>query len=160
MNATPLESDLENPDLPGAPLDFAGILATLPHRFPFLYVDKVESWIPKKSIRAAKNVSFNDPFFQGHFPSEPVMPGVIQIEALAQACCLLMVLSYPEEGKGKRPAFAGIEECRFRLPVRPGDVLVLEAEFEKFRRGFATFTTRAKVGGQVASEARIIATLV
>lgn len=149
-----------SPSAPGEPLDYAGILATLPHRFPFLFVDKVESWIPKTSIRASKNVSFNDPFFQGHFPSEPVMPGVIQIEALAQACCVLMVLSFPEESRSKRPAFAGIEECRFRLPVRPGDVLVLEAELEKFRRGFATFTTRAKVGDQVAAEARIIATLV
>src|SRR3989338_2568603 len=118
-------------------LDLAGILKTIPHRDPFLFVDSVESWEKGTSIAATKTLSMQDSFFAGHFPGEPVMPGVIQIEALAQACCILIALSFPEEAKGKRPAFAGIEEARFRRPVRPGDVLRLHAELTQYRRGFS-----------------------
>ncbi len=141
-------------------LDYRGILNTLPHRFPFLLIDGVTAFEAGKSLTGFKNVSFGEPFFSGHFPEDPVMPGVLQIEALAQACCLLVALSFPEDGAGKRPAFAGINEARFRKPVRPGHVLVLHAELEKYRRGFATLKTRAEVNGELAVEAGIIAAMV
>ena len=147
----------ENPDFI---LDFAAILKLLPHRYPFLLVDGIISLEKEKSIVGQKNVSFNEPFFSGHFPSEPVMPGVLQIEALAQVSCILIALSYPEESQGKRPAFAGIEEARFRKPVRPGNVLTLKAELEKYRRGFAVLKASAEVGGQVVAEAIIKASMV
>ena len=141
-------------------LDFAGVLAAIPHRQPFLFVDAVPALEKGKRIEAVKNVSYGDDFFRGHFPAEPVMPGVLQIEALAQASCILMALSFPEAAAGKRPAFAGIEEARFRKPVRPGDTLHLFSELNQFRRGFATFTARAEVRGEKVCEAVIKAAMV
>lgn len=141
-------------------LDYAAILKALPHRFPFLLIDGVTAFESGKSIVGVKNVTFNEPFFSGHFPADPVMPGVLQIEALAQASCLLVALSFPDEAAGKRPAFAGINEARFRKPVRPGHVLTLHAELEKYRRGFATLKTRAEIDGELAAEAGIIAAMV
>ena len=141
-------------------LDYAAILKAIPHRPPFLFVDSVPALEKGKRIEAVKNVSFGDDFFIGHFPGEPVMPGVIQLEALAQACCILIALSYPEESAGKRPAFAGMEEVRFRKPVRPGDILHLHVDLIQFRRGFATFTTHADVNGEKVCEAIIKATFV
>lgn len=141
-------------------IDYAGILKALPHRFPFLLIDGVTAFEKGKSLVGVKNVSFGEPYFSGHFPENPVMPGVLQIEALAQACCLLVALSFPEDAAGKRPAFAGINEARFRRPVRPGQVLTLHAELEKYRRGFATLRTRAEVDGEIAAEAGIIAAMV
>lgn len=141
-------------------LSFQDILDTIPHRYPFLFIDKVESLVLGKSIVAVKNVSFGDNFFLGHFPQEPVMPGVIQIEALAQAACILIAKSFPAEAQGKRPAFAGIDDARFRRAVRPGDILKLHVELESFRRGFATVKAQAQVDGKVVSEATIKATLV
>lgn len=140
-------------------LDYSAITALLPHRYPFLLVDGIIGYEKEKSITAQKNVTFNEPFFAGHFPGEPVMPGVLQVEALAQVSCLLVYLSYAEAA-GKRPAFAGIEECRFRRPVRPGDILVLKAEVDKYRRGFAVLRTRAEVNDEVAAEALIKASMV
>jgi 3-hydroxyacyl-[acyl-carrier-protein] dehydratase len=141
-------------------IDYAGILKALPHRFPFLLVDGVLELDKGKSIVAQKNVSFNEPFFSGHFPSDPVMPAVLQVEALAQASCILVALSFAEESAGKRPAFAGISEARFRKPVRPGHVLILKAELEKYRRGFAVLKTRAEIDGEVVAEAGITAAMV
>jgi 3-hydroxyacyl-[acyl-carrier-protein] dehydratase len=141
-------------------LDYAAILNAIPHRPPFLFVDAVPKLEKGKRIEALKNVSFGDEFFLGHFPGEPVMPGVLQLEALAQACCILMAVSFPEEAAGKRPAFAGMEEVRFRKPVRPGDVLHLKAELIQFRRGFAIFTAHAEVSGEKVCEATLKATLV
>jgi 3-hydroxyacyl-[acyl-carrier-protein] dehydratase len=148
------------PKAPKFVLDHAGILKALPHRYPFLLIDGVTAFDAGKSIIAIKNVSFNEPFFSGHFPEDPVMPGVLQIEALAQACCILVALSFPEEAKGKRPAFAGVNEARFRMPVRPGHVLTLHAELERFRRGFASLKTRAEIDGELAAEASILAVMV
>jgi 3-hydroxyacyl-[acyl-carrier-protein] dehydratase len=141
-------------------LDQAAVKNLIPHRDPFLFVDSVESWVKGKSIAATKTLSMQDSFFAGHFPAEPVMPGVIQIEALAQACCILIALSFPEDAKGKRPAFAGIEEARFRKPVRPGDALRLHAEIIRYRRGFATFAAHADVNGEKVCEATIKAAMV
>ncbi len=141
-------------------LDYAGILRAIPHRPPFLFVDAVPVCEPGRRIEAVKNVSFADDFVAGHFPGEPVMPGVLQIEALAQACCILMACSYPEEAAGKRPAFAGLENARFRKPVRPGDTLYLHASLTQYRRGFATFAARAEVRGEKVCEAVIKAALV
>lgn len=141
-------------------LDFAGILRILPHRYPFLLVDGITAFEKGRSIAGVKNVSFNEPFFAGHFPSEPVMPGVLQIEALAQLACILVSLSYPEETAGKRPAFAGIEEARFRRPVRPGHVLSLSGELDKYRRGFAVVKAKAEIDRDLAAEAVIKASMV
>lgn len=141
-------------------LDYAGILKALPHRYPFLLVDGVTEFEKGRLLVARKNVSFGEPYFSGHFPEDPVMPGVLQIEALAQASCLLVALSFPEDAAGKRPAFAGINEARFRKPVRPGHVLTLRAELEKYRRGFATLKTRAEIDGETVSEAGIVAVMV
>jgi 3-hydroxyacyl-[acyl-carrier-protein] dehydratase len=153
-------SDANSPTAEILSLDFAAILKTLPHRPPFLFVDAVPLLEKGKRIEALKNVSFGDEFFLGHFPDEPVMPGVLQLEALAQACCILMAISFPNEAAGKRPAFAGMEEVRFRKPVRPGEVLHLKAELVQFRRGFAVFTTVAEVNGEKVCEATLKATLV
>jgi 3-hydroxyacyl-[acyl-carrier-protein] dehydratase len=147
-------------DNPKFVIDFAGILQVLPHRYPFLLVDGIVAFDKGKSIIGQKNVSFNEPFFAGHFPGEPVMPGVLQIEALAQVSCILVALSFPEESAGKRPAFAGIEEARFRRPVRPGHVLTLIGELEKYRRGFAVVKTRIEIDGEAVAEAIIKASMV
>lgn len=141
-------------------LDFAAILRLLPHRYPFLLVDGITAFEPGKSIAGQKNVSFNEPFFNGHFPGEPVMPGVLQVEALAQVSCLLVALSFPEESAGKRPAFAAVDECRFRRPVRPGNILALHGELDKYRRGFAVIKTRAEMDGELVAEAIIKAQMV
>jgi 3-hydroxyacyl-[acyl-carrier-protein] dehydratase len=165
MGETPEAAPAPKPATPGSRaakfvIDYAGILKALPHRFPFLLIDGVTAFESGKSIVGVKNVSFNEPFFSGHFPEDPVMPGVLQIEALAQASCLLVALSFPADAAGKRPAFAGINEARFRRPVRPGHVLTLHAELEKYRRGFATLKTRAEIDGEVAAEAGIVAAMV
>jgi 3-hydroxyacyl-[acyl-carrier-protein] dehydratase len=147
-------------DNPKFIMDFAGILKILPHRYPFLLVDGIISFEKGKSIVGQKNVTFNEPFFVGHFPDEPVMPGVLQIEALAQLSCVFMTLSYPEDSVGKRPAFAGIEAARFRRPVRPGHILTLTVELEKYRRGFGVVKSRAEIDGDLVAEAIIKATMV
>jgi len=151
--------DLAPSENPNFIIDYAGILKILPHRYPFLFIDGVISFEKGKSIVGQKNFSFNESFFAGHFPGEPVAPGVIQIEALAQISCILVALSF-DDLQDKRPAFTGIEKAKFRKPVRPGHVMILKAELENFRKGFALLNCSAEVNGELAVQATIKAAMV
>ena len=128
----------------------------IPHRYPFLLVDRVLEYVPFESLRAIKNVSANEPFFQGHFPDRPVMPGVLIVEALAQGGCLLSQLSH--DGDGERPLYylAGVDGARFKRPVLPGDSLILDIEVEKTRRGLWWYRCEASVDGSLAASATIM----
>src|SRR5277367_4706923 len=129
--------------------DITEILRYLPHRYPFLLVDRVLECIPGESITALKNVTYNEPFFPGHFPGRPVMPGVMIIEALAQTAGILCFVTagiYPDENT--LFYFVGIDKARFRRPVVPGDQLILEAQVERVMRGIWCFSTRALVAEQ------------
>jgi 3-hydroxyacyl-[acyl-carrier-protein] dehydratase len=138
-------------------LDIEGIIARLPHRFPFLLVDRVLSMTPGKSIVALKNVSFNEAHFVGHFPQYPVMPGVLVVEALAQAGGVLAWESAQQEERSVEILYlAGLEEVRFKQPVRPGDQLILRADLERHRRGLWRFSCVAEVAGDVVAEAKIL----
>lgn len=148
---------------PGVLYDYEAILQVLPHRYPFLFIDQVISLDVASEVPAivcAKNVSFNEPFFQGHFPGEPVMPGVIQIETMAQAGAILAGLRYEAECAGKRPAFMGVDACRFRRPVRPGDTLDVRVSLDKMRRGILFFTGEIRCGDQVVCNATFSATMI
>ncbi len=125
----------------------------LPHRYPFLLVDKVIELEPGKKIVAVKNVSINEPFFQGHFPEYPIMPGVLIVEALAQAAGLAVAVL--EENKGKLGVLAGIEAMKFKNQVMPGDVLTLEAEILVSKLGVTKAKVKASVDGKVAAEGEI-----
>lgn len=135
-------------------MDINEIMEILPHRYPFLLVDKVEEMIQGKSIKAYKNVSINEPFFQGHFPGKPVMPGVLILEALAQAGALV-VLSM-DEYKGKIPLFAGAEKVKWRQVVTPGDKLELNVEMIRLRGKMGIGKAIASVNGKKACEAEIM----
>jgi beta-hydroxyacyl-ACP dehydratase FabZ len=139
-------------------IDITEIMSVLPHRYPFLLVDRVLE-IDEKRIRAIKNVTFNEPFFIGHFPGKPVMPGVLVVEAMAQAAGYLM-FSLVEDREGKLIYFSGIDNCRFRKPVIPGDQLVLEAEAMAVRRNFAKLHGRALVDDEVVCEADMMSVMV
>jgi 3-hydroxyacyl-[acyl-carrier-protein] dehydratase len=142
------------------PIDIRGILEYLPHRYPFLLIDRVLEIDPGKRIVALKNVTINEPYFVGHFPHIPVMPGVLMIEALAQAAG---VLSFATMGKTSDPGsvfyFVGIDGARFKRPVSPGDQLRLEVEVLRFARSISKFKATATVDGAVAAEAELMCTL-
>jgi len=137
-------------------LDINEIMKLIPHRYPFLLVDRVVEMEAGKRIVALKNVTANEPYFAGHFPGYPVMPGVLMIEALAQAGGVLLYASQPEL-QGRIMYFAGIDNARFRRPVRPGDVLRLEVVFTASKRSLTKMTGRALVDGEVAAEADLSA---
>jgi 3-hydroxyacyl-[acyl-carrier-protein] dehydratase len=139
------------------PLDVTRVLAALPHRYPMLLVDRVEELVPDQRIRAVKAVTFNEGFFQGHFPGRPIMPGVLIVEALAQAAGVLAVESLGLSGSGKLVYFMAIEDAKFRKPVEPGVLLHLEVEFVQKRARVCKFAGRALVDGQVAAEANFTA---
>ena len=141
-------------------MDIHAILERLPHRYPILLVDRVLELEKGARIKALKNVSINEPFFTGHFPKRPVMPGVLMLEALAQAAALLSF-----ETMGQQPDdrtvyyFAGIDGARFKRVVEPGDQLVLEVEVDRVRAGIWKYRARARVGDELACEAELMCTM-
>jgi 3-hydroxyacyl-[acyl-carrier-protein] dehydratase len=146
--------------VPGQVIQAEEIQRLLPHRPPFLLVDRVTSWVPGQRLTALKSVTMNEPFFVGHFPGHPVMPGVLILEALAQACALLAILSLsPEEVRRKVTYLMGIDGARFRKPVVPGDRLELVVEITKRRDPVWKQSGKALVDGQVAAEAEFMAML-
>jgi 3-hydroxyacyl-[acyl-carrier-protein] dehydratase len=139
------------------PLDIRRVMAALPHRYPMLLVDRVEAIEPDRSIVAIKAVTINEGFFQGHFPGRPIMPGVLIVEALAQAAGILAVESLGLANTGKLVYFMAIEGAKFRAPVEPGVLLRLEVEFVQKRTSVCKFAGRALVDGKVAAEAQFTA---
>ena len=137
-------------------MDIHKILKQLPHRYPFLLVDRVLALDKGKSIKALKNVTINEPFFEGHFPHRPVMPGVLMIEALAQAAALLSFDALDTSPSDEQIYyFAGIDGARFKRPVEPGDQLILEVELLRRKAGIFKFKARAMVGDEIAVEAEL-----
>lgn len=166
--ATHLAANLEQSDglesatvEPSSPvLNLEEILRLLPHRYPFLLVDRVIQYVPGKLAVGIKNVTFNEPHFQGHFPDRPIMPGVLIVEAMAQVGGIVLT-QMPEFPKGGLFMFAGIDKARFRRPVVPGDQLVMTAELLSVkRRRFGKMQGRAEVDGQLVAEAEMMFSLV
>ncbi len=139
------------------PLDVTRVMAALPHRYPMLLVDRVEQLIPDERIVAIKAVSINEEFFQGHFPGRPIMPGVLQVEALAQAAGVLAVESLGLAGSGKLVYFMSIDGVKFRKPVEPGVLLRLEVEFVQKRARICKFAGKAYLGDDLATECEFTA---
>ena len=143
-----------------AEMDVYEILSRLPHRFPMLMIDRVLECQPGKRIVALKNVSINEPFFPGHFPSVPILPGVLILEAMAQAAGLLAFSTLGMQADGQSLYyFAGIDKARFKRPVKPGDQLIVEVQASANRLNLWKFNCVAKVDGQVATEAEIMCTM-
>ncbi len=138
-------------------LDIRAVMAALPHRYPMLLVDRVERLDRDRAITAIKAVTINENFFQGHFPGRPIMPGVLIVEALAQAAGVLAVESLGLAGSGKLVYFMAIEGAKFRKPVEPGCLLTLEVEFVQKRSSVCKFAGRASVDGVLAAEASFTA---
>ncbi len=137
--------------------DIRKIMEFLPHRFPFILVDRILELIPNERVVGLKNVSMNEPFFQGHFPGAPVMPGVLIIEAMAQTGGVLAYLSLAEENRGEFMYFMGIDKARFRQPVVPGDQLKLELRLTRSRGAVSKMSGRATVDEKLVAEADILA---
>ena len=141
-------------------MDIHQVLELLPHRYPFLLVDRVLSCEPGKKLLAIKNVTINEPFFGGHFPHHPVMPGVLIIEALAQASANLSFKTMNGRGDDQSVYyFVGIDKARFKRPVTAGDTLLLEVTLERYVRGIWKFRTEARVGDKVVTEAELMCTV-
>ena len=141
-------------------MDIHEILQHLPHRYPMLLVDRVLECEPGKRILALKNVSMNEPFFSGHFPHHPVMPGVLIIEALAQAAAILSFKTLGNKPDDKSVYyFVGIDDARFKRPVGPGDQLILDVTLERLLRGLWKFSAQARVGDALAAEATLMCTV-
>ena len=134
--------------------DIQGILGLLPHRYPFLLIDRVVEFEPTKRLVAIKNVTINEPFFQGHFPGYPIMPGVLVVEAMAQAGGMIMMAEIPDRDK-KLVVFTGIERAKFGRPVTPGDQLRIEVEVLSMRTRAGRILGRAMVDGKLACEATL-----
>ena len=141
-------------------IDITEILARIPHRYPFLLVDRAEEYEPHKSIVGIKCVTVNEPFFHGHFPGYPVMPGVLIVEAMAQTGAVLMSKSLDVDTEGKTIFFVSLDNCKFRTPVRPGDVIRMHVEVLRARGDLFKFHGRAMVGEKLAAEAEFAAMLV
>lgn len=134
--------------------DIQEIMGFLPHRYPFLLIDRIVEFEPTKRLVAIKNVSINEPFFQGHFPGHPIMPGVLVVEAMAQAGGIIMLHELPDRDQ-KLVVFTGIERAKFRRPVTPGDQLRIEVEVLSFRTRAGRIEGRAYVDGKMACEATL-----
>jgi UDP-3-O-[3-hydroxymyristoyl] N-acetylglucosamine deacetylase / 3-hydroxyacyl-[acyl-carrier-protein] dehydratase len=141
-----------------AVLDIHEIMRLLPHRYPFLLLDRVIRFDGESKVTAMKNVSVNEPYFQGHFPNYPVMPGVLQVEAMAQASSLLLLRQ--GENAGKIGFFMSADNVKFRKPVLPGDTLIIQVELIKARRNLAKSACQCLVAGQVVSEAEVTISLI
>jgi len=141
-------------------MDIHEILKKLPHRYPILLVDRVLELEPGKRIKALKNVSINEPYFQGHFPHRPVMPGVLMLEAMAQAAALLSFATAGRDSDDKTVYyFAGIDGARFKRPVEPGDQLLLHVTLDRAKAGIFKFTADALVGDELAVHAELMCTM-
>ena len=138
---------------PGFTIDIHRILEMIPHRYPFLMIDRLLDVVPAESATGLKNVTANEPFFQGHFPGKPVMPGVLIIEAMAQTAAVVVVASLGNSAEGKLVYFMSIDSARFRKPVEPGDQLLLFCRKERQRGNVWKFSGEAKVGDTVVAEA-------
>jgi len=138
-------------------LNTLDIMQLLPHRYPFLLVDKIIEFVKDEQIVGVKNVTINEPFFQGHFPDHPIMPGVLILEAMAQVGGVYAILAN-EVGENQVPYFVGIDKAKFRKPVLSGDVLKLDLELQKVRRGIYYFLGKATVDGKLVAEAELKAT--
>ena len=152
-SSTPVATEV----VEGKSLDIKEILAALPHRYPMLLVDRVVNLVPDGEIHAIKAVSFNEGFFQGHFPGRPIMPGVLQIEALAQAAGILAIETLGLAGTGKLVYFMAIDEAKFRNPVEPGCLLDLHVGFVQKRARVCKFWGKAMIGDKVACEVQFTA---
>ena len=142
------------------PLNIEEVLKYLPHRYPFLLIDRVLDYQPGENLQAIKNVSYNEPFFQGHFPIKPVFPGVMLIEAMAQATAILAFITrggYPEHGE--LYFLAGVENTRFKKQVGPGDQVIINAEIVREKRGIWCFKADATVDGKLACSAELMGAL-
>ncbi|OGI44916.1 MAG: 3-hydroxyacyl-[acyl-carrier-protein] dehydratase FabZ [Candidatus Muproteobacteria bacterium RBG_16_65_31] len=141
------------------PIDIHGVLKHLPHRYPMLLIDRVLDYTKDVSLTAIKNVTMNEPFFPGHFPHHPVMPGVLILEALAQACAILSFRTMDRLPTEKSVYyFVGIDKARFRRPVEPGDQLRLEVAVKRKMKGVWLFETSASVGGELCASAELMCT--
>jgi 3-hydroxyacyl-[acyl-carrier-protein] dehydratase len=140
-------------ETPTSEIDIAEIMRLIPHRYPFLLVDRAEDYRPHESIVGIKNVTMNEPYFIGHFPGNPVMPGVLIVEAMAQAGAVLMSKSLNADVERKTIFFMSVDACRFRQPVRPGDVLRMKVQVLKARSKLFKFRGEAMVGDKLAAEA-------
>ena len=150
----------EAPAATSTEIDIQEVMRRLPHRPPFLLVDRAEDFQPHQSLVGIKCVTMNEPFFVGHFPGAPVMPGVLIVEALAQTGGLLMSKSWDISADGKIILFMSVDNCRFRNPVRPGDVLKLRVEVMRARGDVVKFRGRGLVGDKVAAECEFAAMMV
>ena len=140
-------------------MDIYKVLKLLPHRYPFLLIDRVLEFEKDTRLLALKNVTYNEPYFNGHFPIHPVMPGVLIVEAMAQATGLLAMESNPETVSDTTIyLFVGIDKARFKRPVEPGDQLLIEVEQKAMKRGIGIFSGTARVDGQIAATAQIMCT--
>jgi|SRR6185312_9084984 len=144
----------------GETIDYAEILRRIPHRYPFILVDRGEDYIPLRSLVGIKNVTFNEPYFNGHFPGNPVMPGVLLVEAIAQTGGILMSKSLEIDIENKAILFASIDAVRFRSPVRPGDTVRMPVEVVRYRGELFKFRGEAYVGNRIVCEAEFAAMLI
>jgi 3-hydroxyacyl-[acyl-carrier-protein] dehydratase len=141
-------------------IDIIEIMRVLPHRYPFLMIDRITSLIPHDRVEGIKNVTMNEPFFQGHFPGQPIMPGVLILEGMAQAGGCMAYHSAPDMIGEKLVYFAGIDKARFRKPVVPGDQVVFQLELIKHKRMLMVMKGKALVDDQVVAEAELMASFV